>query len=72
MIDRTLLNRYTRAFIEAVIAKKSLDTVETQLGEVDALLKKSVPLSQVLRNPLIEKEKKKTLLRRKKLTAIYL
>ena len=62
MIDRTLLNRYTRAFIEAVIAKKSLDTVETQLVEVDALLKKSVPLSRILRNPLVEKEKKKSLL----------
>lgn len=62
MIDRTLLNRYTRAFTEAVMAKKNLDTVEAQLGEVDALLKQSLALSQILRNPLIEKGKKKSLL----------
>ncbi len=62
MIDRTILSRYTRAFIEIVIASGNLDKVENQLAEIDGVLKESLLLDKVLRNPLVEKKQKKALL----------
>lgn len=62
MIDRTILSRYTRAFIEIVIESGNLDRVENQLAEIDKVLKETLLLGKVLRNPLIEKRHKKALL----------
>ncbi len=62
MIDRTILSRYTRAFIEIVIEAKLLDKVEGQLAELNGVMKQEPTLCKVLQNPLLEKSRKKALL----------
>ncbi len=62
MIDRIILGRYTRAFVEIAVERNLLDSIENQLAEVDGVLRENPLLLRVLQNPLIARDKKKAIL----------
>ncbi|MBI5187406.1 MAG: ATP synthase F1 subunit delta [Nitrospinae bacterium] len=62
MIDRVILGRYAKAFMETVLEQKLLDKVEGQLANVDKVCKDNPSFVQTLNNPLLAKDKKKALI----------
>jgi F-type H+-transporting ATPase subunit delta len=62
LIDRVILSRYTVAFMETVLEKNLLDRVEGQIAYMNKAFKDNPSFVRTLSNPLLAKDKKKSLL----------